>query len=106
MTIYIFQGFGAIFTYMAAMTTNIHNFTGKHRGKIIGLLDASFSAGPAIMAVVYGSFFVNGHDNDEQNQDLQGFYLTSAIAFAVINALGIAFLGLYPQQSDNLTTSS
>nr|KAG5708915.1 hypothetical protein BaRGS_009324 [Batillaria attramentaria] len=89
------SGFGAIFTYMAAMTTNCLNFSDRHRGKVIGLLDAFFSAGPAVMALAYGSFFVKGHVHDEENQDLRGFYLTSAIAFIVINFLGIIFLGRY-----------
>ena len=45
--------------YMAALVTNMANFHPKHRGKIIGTMDASFSAGPAIFASVYG-LFVNG----------------------------------------------
>ena len=88
-------GFGAIFTYMAAMLTSVMNFSVAHRGKVVGILDASFSAGPALMALLYGEFFTRGHIHDEENQDLRGFYLTSAIAFIAINALGAVFLGVY-----------
>ncbi|KAL4221281.1 hypothetical protein ACF0H5_019544 [Mactra antiquata] len=91
--IYFFvAGFGAIFMYMASLTVNMKNFNPRHRGKVVGLLDASFSAGPALMALLYGVLFTHGHVNDEQNQDLKGFYLMSAIAFGTIGLLGILFL--------------
>ena len=80
---------------MASMTTNINNFNPRHRGKVIGILDASFSGGPALIALIYGVAFKNGHEHDEQNQDLKGFYLTSAIIFGVIGVLGILFLKEY-----------
>ena len=80
---------------MAAIMTSVMNFSVAHRGKVVGILDSCFSGGPALMALLYGVFFVRGHDEDEQNQDLRGFYLTSAIAFIVINLLGVAFLGIY-----------
>ena len=91
-----FTGFGSIFTYMAALTTGIANFDAKYRGTVIGLLDAFFSAGPAIMAAIYGGCYVNGHVTDEENQNLGGFLLLSATLFAIVNALGIAFLATYP----------
>ncbi|XP_050413644.2 uncharacterized protein LOC126828108 [Patella vulgata] len=95
--IYFFlAGFGAIFTYMSCLTTSMNNVHSKHRGKIVGLLDSSFSAGPALVALLYGVCFKNGHETDEENQDLSGFYLTSAIAFGVINLLGVVFLAQYP----------
>ncbi|KAJ8320348.1 hypothetical protein KUTeg_001935 [Tegillarca granosa] len=91
--IYFFiSGFGAVFMYMACLTTNMNNFHPKHRGKVVGLMDASFSAGPALFALLYGEIFINGHDTDEQNQNLGGFYLMSAISFAVTGLLGIIFL--------------
>ncbi|XP_055958198.1 uncharacterized protein LOC126828107 [Patella vulgata] len=104
--IYFFiTGFGCIFTYMACLTTSMHNVHAKHRGKIVGLLDSSFSAGPAIFALIYGVCFVNGHTTDVQNQDLKGFYLMSAIAFIVTNLLGVVFLSIYsthpPESSDD-----
>ena len=80
---------------MASMTTNINNFHPKHRGKVIGILDASFSGGPALIALIYGVAFKNAHEHDEQNQDLKGFYLTSAVLFGVIAILGILFLKEY-----------
>lgn len=81
---------------MAAMTTNAMNFKPEHRGKIVGLLDASFSAGPAIMALIYGKIFAAGHVDDEQNQNIGGFYLTSAITFAIIGLLGVIFIAKNP----------
>ena len=70
----------------------MNNFHPKHRGKVVGLLDASFSAGPALVSLLYGVLFKHGHEKDEQNQDLKGFYLTSAIAFGAVGLLGTLFL--------------
>lgn len=81
---------------MASMITNINNFHPKHRGKVIGILDASFSGGPALFALLYGTVFAKGHTKDEQNQDLKGFYLVSAIAFAATGIVGIIFLKNFP----------
>ena len=82
------------------MTTATVNFHPKHRGKIVGLLDASFSAGPALMAFLYGNIFAAGHVHDEENQNLGGFYLTTAISFAVIGLLGVIFHGHFPHDLD------
>ncbi|XP_062569216.1 uncharacterized protein LOC134231293 [Saccostrea cucullata] len=89
---YFLSGFGAIFMYMASLTTSMNNFHPKHRGKVVGILDASFSGGPALFSALYGTIFARGHTKDEQNQNLGGFYLMEAIAFAVVGALGIVFL--------------
>lgn len=96
-----FSGFGAIFMYMASLMTSMQNFLPKHRGTVVGILDAAFSAGPALVALVYGEVFVNGHIHDEQNQNLRGFYLMVACLFAVIGVLGIIILGSYPAEGLN-----
>ncbi|XP_060579682.1 uncharacterized protein LOC132736522 [Ruditapes philippinarum] len=102
--IYFFiAGFGAIFMYMASLTTNMNNFQPKHRGKVVGILDASFSAGPALISLLYGVLFTNGHVNDEQNQNLKGFYLMSAIAFGTIGVLGIILLRSNPFEIEDIT---
>ncbi|CAH1773488.1 unnamed protein product [Owenia fusiformis] len=92
-------GLSASFTYMACMTINIKNFHPKHRGKTIGILDASFSAGPAIAAALYGLLFVNGHVRDEQNQNLKGFFFCTAVTFVATNFIGILALGNFPYDS-------
>jgi MFS family permease len=69
----IHHHFGAIFMYMASLTTNMNNFHLKNRGKVVGILDASFSAGPALMSFLYGLLFAEGHTNDQQNQKLNEF---------------------------------
>ena len=97
------SGFGAIFMYMASLTTNMNNFKPKHRGKVVGILDASFSAGPALIALLYGVLFTNGHVNDEENQNLKGFYLMSAIAFGTIGVLGIVLLKSNPFEIEDIT---
>ena len=102
---FLIPGFGAIFLYMAALTTNIDNFSAKHRGKVVGILDASFSAGPALIALVYGVIFAKGHVHDEQNQNLEGFYLMSACLFGAIALLGMIFLTNYADSVDSGTVT-
>ncbi|XP_045162684.2 uncharacterized protein LOC123527366 [Mercenaria mercenaria] len=102
--IYFFvAGFGAIFLYMASLTTNMNNFHPKHRGKVVGLLDGSFSAGPALISLIYGVLFTNGHVTDEQNQNLKGFYLMSAIAFGTIGILGVILLKDNPFEIEEIS---
>ena len=81
---------------MVALATNIPNFNPKHRGKLVGTMDGSFSAGPAILALVYGAFFVNGHVNDEQNQNLKGYFLMLSILCASVGVLGWLLLKQLP----------
>lgn len=83
---------------MSAMTVNIVNINPKHRGKVIGLLDASFSAGPALMSFLYGVAFAKNRNPEDQN--LKGFYLMEAISFAVIGLLGGLFLRYMPFEED------
>lgn len=97
---YFFSGFGAIFMYMASLTTNMNNFHLKNRGKVVGILDASFSAGPALMSFLYGLLFAEGHTNDQQNQNLKGFYMTCAILYIVVGCLGMLFLRMFPEVLD------
>jgi hypothetical protein len=51
------------------------------------------------------SLCCQGHVNDEENQDLRGFYLLSALCFIAINVLGVFFLGVYrkPEQLERST---
>ncbi|ESP01114.1 hypothetical protein LOTGIDRAFT_172742 [Lottia gigantea] len=100
--IYFFLiGLGGIFTYMSSLATSMKNVELKHRGKIVGILDAAFSAGPALTALIYGVAFVNGHVHDEQNQNLSGFFLTCLIAFVVVNFLGITLLKIYVREDES-----
>ncbi|CAC5357921.1 unnamed protein product [Mytilus coruscus] len=89
---YFLTGFGSAYIYMASLMTNMNNFHLRHRGKVVGILDGCFSAGPAITAFIYELVFVNGHTYDELNQDLKGFYLTFAIVYFAVGFLGMIFI--------------
>ena len=89
--------------YMASFIVNVNNFKPKHRGKVVGILDASFSAGPALVALLYGVLFANGHVNDEQNQNLKGFYLMSSISVGGAGILGMIFLISHPFEAEDFT---
>nr|XP_022335436.1 probable transporter MCH1 [Crassostrea virginica] len=91
--VYFFvAGFGATFFYMTPLAINMGNYHPKHRGKVVGVMDASFSAGPAIFAAIYGTMFVKGHVTDEENQDLRGFYLLNIICSVAVGALALIFI--------------
>lgn len=87
-----YSGFGATFFYMTPLAINMGNYHPKHRGKVVGVMDASFSAGPAIFAAIYGTMFVKGHVTDEENQDLRGFYLLNIICSVAVGALALIFI--------------
>ena len=87
---------------MASIMTVVQNFPPSYRGKVIGMLETCFSGGPALMALVYGLCFVDGHQTEEDKQNLGGFYLTSAIAFIVVNSLAVVFFGIPPSQKDEI----
>ncbi|XP_063396248.1 uncharacterized protein LOC134680896 [Mytilus trossulus] len=101
---YFLTGFGSAYIYMASLMTNMNNFHPRHRGKVVGILDGCFSAGPAITAFIYGTVFVNGHTSDEQNQDLKGFYLTFAILYFAVGFLGMIFIRSFPTTTDTVNT--
>lgn len=89
---FLVLGFGSGFLYMASLMTNMNNFAPQHRGKVVGILDGSFSAGPALTALIYGFVFVDGHVEDQGKQNLKGFYLSSAILLFTVCILSILFL--------------
>jgi Na+/melibiose symporter-like transporter len=60
------------------------------------------------MALIFGKIFAAGHVDDEQNQNIGGFYLTSAITFAIIGLLGVIFIAKNPcdiQENDEAVLS-
>ncbi|XP_041378182.1 uncharacterized protein LOC121390433 isoform X2 [Gigantopelta aegis] len=90
------EGTGVTFTYIACLMTISANVSPKHLGKVLGIINGLHSCGAMVVALVYGTLFTNGHyDNDEDKQDLRGFYLTMALIFTVTNILGILFLSQY-----------
>ena len=94
--IILFAGIGGGLTYIAATASNVRNFSDRMRGTIVGVLHACMSTGPALIMLVYNSFFLQDHVTDVQNQDLSGFFIFLTISFGVINLLGIGVYGHYP----------
>lgn len=62
---------------------------------MVAVLETAYSLGSSIFIAIYGGLFVNGHVEDEENQDLGGFFLFMAITGSVVNGLGALFLGYY-----------
>ncbi|KAH3700824.1 hypothetical protein DPMN_075804 [Dreissena polymorpha] len=69
---FLMAGFGSVFTYMVALNTNVINFSDRHTGKIIGLLNAFFAGSPSVFATVFYRFFTSGVSTDPANQDFAG----------------------------------
>ncbi|XP_021367225.1 probable transporter MCH1 [Mizuhopecten yessoensis] len=94
MAIYFFlSGLGSVFTYMVALNTNVINFDEKHRGKIVGLLNACFAGSPSIFAVIY--YHVIG--NPSSSESFTTIMLLFAIAFGVTDIICMIFLRIYPK---------
>ena len=82
---------------MSAMITNVKNHASSGGGgKVVGFMEASQSAGPAVIALIYSAMFVNGHNADPENQNLAGYFLAMALAYLIIHLSAIAFLRNIP----------
>ncbi|XP_052254292.1 uncharacterized protein LOC127860325 isoform X2 [Dreissena polymorpha] len=92
---FLMAGFGSVFTYMVALNTNVINFSDRHTGKIIGLLNAFFAGSPSVFATVFYRFFTSGVSTDPANQDFAGFMLFFAVMFGVVNLLCVFLLRIY-----------
>lgn len=99
MAIYFFlSGLGSVFTYMVALNTNVINFDEKHRGKIVGLLNAFFAGSPSIFAVIY--YHVIG--DPTSTESFSTFMLLFAIAFGVTDVICMFFLRIYTKPTELL----
>ncbi|XP_033746391.1 uncharacterized protein LOC117331670 [Pecten maximus] len=96
MAIYFFLcGIGSVFTYMVALNTNALNFHPKHRGKIVGILNAFFAGSPSVFSAIY--FHVIGKDDPKSADSFSTLMLVFAVCFVVIDILCIAFMRVYPR---------
>ncbi|XP_069141996.1 uncharacterized protein [Argopecten irradians] len=96
MALYFFLcGIGSVFTYMVALNTNAINFHPKHRGKIVGILNAFFAGSPSVFSALY--FHVIGKDDPKSADSFSTLMLVFAVCFVVIDILCIAFLRVYPR---------
>ena len=43
--------------------------------------------GTVVIAWIYGLTYVNGHIEDEKNQDIKGFFLSAAIVVFIVGSL-------------------
>ncbi|XP_060069140.1 uncharacterized protein LOC132549244 [Ylistrum balloti] len=104
MAFYFFLcGLGSVFTYMVALNTNAINFHPKHRGKIVGILNAFFAGSPSVFSALY--FHVIGKDDPKSADSFSTLMLVFAVCFVVIDILCIAFMRVYPrtEPADKIT---
>ncbi|XP_060069139.1 uncharacterized protein LOC132549242 [Ylistrum balloti] len=103
MAIYFFLcGLGSMFTYMVALNTNAINFHPKHRGKIVGILNAFFAGSPSVFSALY--FHVIGKDDPKSADSFSTLMLVFAVCFVVIDIFCIAFMRVLPHdQSCDIT---
>lgn len=96
-------GIGSVFTYMAALNTNIINFSPKYRGVIVGALNCFFAGSPSVFSVIYyqiikreGFFAENfGH-----------MMLFLAILFFIVDIITGLFVRVYKKETFNFYTVS
>ena len=76
-------------SYLPAYTVNVGNWSSRHRGKIIGLLQTPYQIGPVLMSIVYYNLFADGQEVDVEKEDLRGFFacMTGLFGFFTVLAL-------------------
>lgn len=80
-----------MFTYMVALNTNVINFDEKHRGKVVGLLNAFFAGSPSVFASIY----YHAIGNPNSSESFATMMLMFAIAFGVTDIICMIFLRVY-----------
>lgn len=86
---------------MVALNTNAINFHEKHRGKIIGLLNAFFAGSPSIFSSIY--FHVIGKDDPNSGDSFATLMLVFAVGFTFVDIICIIFMRAYPR-GDSIDT--
>ncbi|CAH1780806.1 unnamed protein product [Owenia fusiformis] len=99
--LYFFMiGLGVSFTYMAALTTTISNFTSKHRVPALAVLESFLGVGAFVFSLLYAVVFTNGHIYDVQNQNWSDFIMMLTIGSSIANCCCVVFLRIVPDDSD------
>ena len=88
-----------VFSYLPSLKINKENWGPNHHAKVIGIQQIPFQFGPVLLSLLYYNFFVNGHSEDVENQNLQGMYSTLWIMFSVACALNVILTQKYPALS-------
>jgi MFS family permease len=99
--VYFLIGQGNIFTYMPALLTQVKNFSPKHRGKVVGLIDSMYGLSSGIFAAIYSVTY--GRSSKPEEQDLPGFTIFLAITLTVVNVLGILLLRIVDHEQPTET---
>ena len=91
-------GSGAI--YITGMTVCLQNFSERYHGRISGGLITGYNIGVLFYIYIYEYFFMGGHIEDPENQNLGGFFLFTAACSAVVNAISPFVYGHYPSPTE------
>ncbi|KAL9642175.1 hypothetical protein ABK040_007179 [Willaertia magna] len=87
----VLMGQGSAGVYAAVATTNIKNFSLKHRGKVIGILGSGVALSSALFSMLYSSFFDGA---------LEGYLLfTSILTGSCVLILGLLFVNQIKQST-------
>lgn len=82
---------------MVALNTNVINFHEKHRGKIVGLLNAFFAGSPSVFALLYYNVFSGSGISDTDS--FGNFMILFAVTFGIADVMCIVFLRIYTKSS-------
>ena len=89
-------------SYLPTYTVNVQNWSPRHRGVIVGVLQIPYQIGPVLISIIYNSFFVKGHEKDVMLQDLQGFFVTVCVLLGSFTIIAFLFTKVYPHtESDS-----
>ena len=101
----LFLGLGGSFVFMACLLTTTMNFSTRHRGKAIGVLEAAMvGIAPTVFSSLYSAVFSNGDYKMPRVQNAQGFLLVLAIGTASAYLLCLLLLRYYKHDDVTLPT--
>ena len=98
MFIFLILGFGGACGYISCILVNMNNIKDKHHGKFMAIQTALGNTGLPILTAIYGYFFVDGHKEDPENQDLEGYFFVVFIISVTICLLIVTFLREYSHE--------
>ena len=61
-------------SYLPTYTVNVGNWSSRHRGKIVGFLQAPYQIGPVFMSILYYSFFAEDQEVNIDEGNIGGFF--------------------------------
>ena len=104
-----FAGQGSVLVSLPAFTVNVTNWSSRHRGIVISIIQMPAQIGPMFISVIYYNVYASGDKADVLDQDLTGFFFAMCGlmgGFALMALLGTRHYSTYSTEEDALVGSA